>query len=91
MIYAVIFIVILFLIAAFAYICYLVWHYPGVAPPLQPEHTVEHTVETGIDDDRLRTWPTLTMLKPRVKIRERLLPVVALSVLLTMRSRRIMH
>ncbi|KAH0462362.1 hypothetical protein IEQ34_009937 [Dendrobium chrysotoxum] len=58
MIYAVIFIVILFLIAAIAYICYLVWQYPGVSPPLQPEHTAE--IEIGIDNERLKTWPTLT-------------------------------
>ncbi|PKU60453.1 RING-H2 finger protein ATL70-like [Dendrobium catenatum] len=59
----ILFIVGLFLVAAtIAYICYLGWHYSGVALPLQPEHTAEAEAEAeiGIDNERLRSWPMLT-------------------------------
>ncbi|KAH0449675.1 hypothetical protein IEQ34_020367 [Dendrobium chrysotoxum] len=62
MIYAIaIFIIIIFLITAISYICYLVWHYSAVAPPLQPEQNVE----IEIDNTTLKTWPTLTYVEAR--------------------------
>ncbi|KAH0450420.1 hypothetical protein IEQ34_021112 [Dendrobium chrysotoxum] len=57
MIYAiVIFIIIIFLIAAITYITCLAWNYSVVASPLQ----TEHNAETVIDNATLSTWPTLT-------------------------------